>query len=211
MMSTVRLTACVVLAYVLCVLAVVVLSTLWLRWLLTTALLVSAALLSRSSLPSSAGASRRCVALAATFYAASACQILALGPLYVLASSPNAALPIALLSRCCISDVDAAGSFGETPLFAAALSGRVENVAALLKAGADVNKARSRTRETPLLAAVQRGHIDAAKMLLEAGADPCKADVFRQTPLKAALRKGDTLAVKILRNHSSCSSPRCCC
>jgi ankyrin repeat protein len=65
-----------------------------------------------------------------------------------------------------------------TPLFAAAVSGRTETVAALLKAGANANAPGATLglgllgSITPLNAAAVNGHTETVLALLEAGANP---------------------------------------
>jgi ankyrin repeat protein len=63
-------------------------------------------------------------------------------------------------------------SGGMTALLIAARDGRVEAVAALLDAGADVNQMSGGDRSTPLVMAIINGHFDLARFLLERGADP---------------------------------------
>jgi ankyrin repeat protein len=61
---------------------------------------------------------------------------------------------------------------GETPLMAAARTGRVDAVRLLLEAGANVNAADTYQQQTALMWAATEGHVDAVKTLLAAGADP---------------------------------------
>lgn len=62
------------------------------------------------------------------------------------------------------------GSYRRTALMYAALSGRVDMVATLLQAGADVTLATSQDSATALLLAMDNGHDDVVELLLAAGA-----------------------------------------
>jgi uncharacterized protein len=66
-------------------------------------------------------------------------------------------------------DVNQRGNFGNPPLKAAAVRGSLEELVALLDAGADVD-ARGEHGYTPLHHAVSQGHLEAVKLLLERGA-----------------------------------------
>jgi ankyrin repeat protein len=68
------------------------------------------------------------------------------------------------------ADVNAANSFGITPLLQAARYGDAATMTVLLKAGADIKKAE-REGETPLMAAARAGGVAAVKLLVEHGAD----------------------------------------
>jgi ankyrin repeat protein len=61
---------------------------------------------------------------------------------------------------------------GCTPLMRAAESGNIDEVRALLKAGADVNAAWPAWGHTALMFAAGEGHLEVVKALLAAGADP---------------------------------------
>jgi len=76
---------------------------------------------------------------------------------------------------------------GMTPLLLATREGHVESVAALLKAGADVNQVSAGDHTSPLLIATINGHFDLAKRLLDTGADPKIAAENGATPLYAAI------------------------
>lgn len=71
------------------------------------------------------------------------------------------------------ADPNTPGPGGTTPLYRASVQDRVDNVRALLAAGADPN-AESGTGEEglPLCGAACWGHIDSVRELLAAGADP---------------------------------------
>ena len=66
--------------------------------------------------------------------------------------------------------VDVHDDSGNTPLFAAVESGKVELVQTLIEAGADVN-ASAEEGETALMRAVDRGYIEVVKALIITGSD----------------------------------------
>lgn len=80
-----------------------------------------------------------------------------------------------------------AGHGGFTSLLFAARDGHTETAAALLDAGADINKPAGSDKNTPLLAALVNGHFDLAKMLVDRGADVNTAAENGVAPLYAVL------------------------
>ena len=72
----------------------------------------------------------------------------------------------------------------DTPLYAAAVDGQADEVAALLAAGADPNE--ESVQGTPLCAAACWGHTAVVRALLAAGADPELAQEHDFTPLEWA-------------------------
>ena len=74
---------------------------------------------------------------------------------------------------------------GFTALIVASAQGNLENVKALLAAGADIN-AVSAKGISALIAASGQGHLEIVKTLLESGADKSKETQFGFTALKAA-------------------------
>ncbi|MFC3834004.1 MULTISPECIES: ankyrin repeat domain-containing protein [Deinococcus] len=80
-------------------------------------------------------------------------------------------------------------------LLAAAQAGQAAQVAALLRAGADVNTADAAGR-TALTWAVVGDHVAAARVLINAGADPDRQDAQRNNAL---LVTGETGSVAMLR------------
>ena len=75
---------------------------------------------------------------------------------------------------------------GDTPVMVASQYGYCDTVAALIGAGADVNKAGH--GDIPLTAAAKAGHDNIIATLIGAGADVNKADDTGTTPLIAAAR-----------------------
>jgi uncharacterized protein len=95
-----------------------------------------------------------------------------------------------------LTDVNQVGLFGERPLDIAAVRGSIEELTALLDAGAEVN-APGECGNTPLHEAVSQGHFAVAKLLLEFGATTEMRNEFGQTPLDIARmhNRGDLAAL----------------
>jgi ankyrin repeat protein len=95
-----------------------------------------------------------------------------------------------------LTDVNQVGLFGERPLDIAAVRGSIEELTALLDAGAEVN-APGECGNTPLHEAVSQGHFAVAKLLLEYGATTEIRNEFGQTPLDIARmhNRGDLVAL----------------
>eukprot|EP00798_Chlamydomonas_sp_ICE-L_P022307 gene22307-biopygen30989 len=86
-----------------------------------------------------------------------------------------------------------------SPLHAAAKSGHVECIKALLDRGAGVDTCASTFYcSTPLHGAASEGHVECIKALLHHGADVNITDLFSHTPLYAAASKGHVECVKAL-------------
>ena len=81
-------------------------------------------------------------------------------------------------------------------LSAAASSGHVNVVMALVKAGANVDQVFAWS--TPLYKASLRGHLEVVKALVNAGANVNKADESGATPLYIAANQGHTNVVRAL-------------
>jgi ankyrin repeat protein len=92
-------------------------------------------------------------------------------------------------------------------LVTAAMSGRLEQVQALLDKGVNVN-AQDRSGNTPLMAAALGGHVQVAKVLLEKGANVNAAAKGGLTALNKALQyawmgRGQLEVAKLLKDHGA--------
>ncbi len=105
------------------------------------------------------------------------------------------------------ANVNVMNVYGTTPLFRASRDGGTVLVNLLLKAKADVNKARRKDGATPLYIASQNGHSEVVKLLLIFGADVNKARTIEytkgSTPLYIAQRNGNTEVVKLLKRYGA--------
>ena len=91
--------------------------------------------------------------------------------------------------------------FGLTPLHYAALYGRDQAIALILKSvGADVN-IRSASRTTPLHHAARAGHDACVKALLAAGADPFAQDAAGWTCLAFAAHANRVSTMRLILEH----------
>ena len=77
-------------------------------------------------------------------------------------------------------------SFGDMPIHVACTRGRVDEVEALLIAGADVN-ARGELENTPLHAAAGQGNVAVIRVLLQWGAPPGAVNTEGKTARDIAL------------------------
>jgi len=84
-----------------------------------------------------------------------------------------------------LTEVNQVGNFNERPLHVACSRGILEEVAALVKAGADVN-APGELGNTPLHEAIGQHHIKVIQFLLDHGASKEKKNEFGQVPLDVA-------------------------
>ncbi|HYP79967.1 MAG TPA: ankyrin repeat domain-containing protein [Steroidobacteraceae bacterium] len=75
---------------------------------------------------------------------------------------------------------------GFTPLLYTARQGCIDCARALLKGGADINRADP-DQTTPLVVALMNLHFDYASFLIKAGADVDRWDLYGQTPLYVAI------------------------
>jgi uncharacterized protein len=94
-------------------------------------------------------------------------------------------------------DVNQMGRFGERPLHIASSRGNVEEIAALVEGGADLDSAGD-LGNTPLHEAVSQNHIEAVSYLLKHGASTKVKNEFGQTPLDLARSSERDDIVKIL-------------
>jgi ankyrin repeat protein len=96
-----------------------------------------------------------------------------------------------------LEHVNQVGNFGDRPLHVASARGDMEEIAALVEAGAEVN-APGELGNTPLHEAVGQGHVNAIQFLVEHGASPNAKNQFGETPLDKAKRADRDDIVKIL-------------
>ncbi|MCS0639823.1 ankyrin repeat domain-containing protein [Streptomyces sp. LP05-1] len=87
---------------------------------------------------------------------------------------------------------------GQTALYLAAVSGRVEILGPLLAAGADPGRLSGVHGDLPLCGAACNGHTETVLALLAAGADPDQREAFGYTPLAWAVRRGGPATVRAL-------------
>jgi ankyrin repeat protein len=96
-----------------------------------------------------------------------------------------------------LEDINQVGNFGDRPLHVASVRGNMEEIVALVAAGADVN-APGDLANTPLHEAVSQEHLHAVKFLLDNGASPSVKNEFGETPLDIARAKGRRDIVDLL-------------
>lgn len=84
-----------------------------------------------------------------------------------------------------LTDVNQAGSNGDRPLHAASVRGIMDEVRALVSAGAEIN-VHGDLGYTPLHEAAAQGHIEVVKFLLENGASLTARNEFGDTPIDVA-------------------------
>ena len=101
-----------------------------------------------------------------------------------------------------LEDVNQVGNFGDRPLHVASVRGRMEEVEALVVAGADIN-APGELSNTPLHEAVSQEHVPVIRFLLEHGASPNLKNEFGKTPLDIAREKGRGDIVDLLERRKS--------
>ena len=100
-----------------------------------------------------------------------------------------------------LQDVNQVGNFGERPLHVASTRGNMEEIAALIEAGAEVN-APGELGNTPLHEAVVQGHLQAIQFLLDYGASPSAKNESGETPLDIARQTNRNDIVKLLQYQS---------
>ena len=96
-------------------------------------------------------------------------------------------------------------SFGPTPLFMAALTGRLEVARLLLDARAD--KEKSEAHSTPLFVASQQGHRELVQLLLEANANKDSTNEEGATPLLKAAERGHAEVARLLLEAGASKDP----
>jgi ankyrin repeat protein len=96
-----------------------------------------------------------------------------------------------------LEDVNQIGNFGERPLHVACARGNMEEIAALIEAGADVN-APGDMGNTPLHECVGQGHHPAIQFLLDHGASPYSKNEFGESAIDTANLKGRADIIRLL-------------
>jgi len=100
-----------------------------------------------------------------------------------------------------LEDVNQVGNFGDRPLHVASVRGNMDEIVALVAAGADVN-APGDHANTPLHEAVSQEHLPAIEFLLDNGASLNVKNEFGQTPLDIAREKGRSDMTELLERGS---------
>lgn len=98
------------------------------------------------------------------------------------------------------ADPDTLDSSGETALFGAAASARIEVVAYLLSIGARHDLHENTLGLTPLHWAASHGGVDVMRLLVEAGADPSAEDRGGRMPVDLAHQYGKGEHVAYLKS-----------
>ncbi|MBI2442174.1 MAG: ankyrin repeat domain-containing protein [Lentisphaerae bacterium] len=119
------------------------------------------------------------------------------------AGANNLVTPQAQAEEKALSDINAPiADDGATALHQAAQLNRLEEVAALLARGANIN-AVDKIGLTPLHQAALAGHTAIVSLLLEHKANPKVKDVFGLTPLHCAAQYGHGATIAILVNYGA--------
>lgn len=98
-----------------------------------------------------------------------------------------------------ITDPNQRGAVDDTLLHLAARTGAIEDIKALVDAGADVNIAGD-LGNTPLHQAAMMGQVGAVKLLLKLGARTYLKNEFDQTPLEVAELSGCSEVIQLLKH-----------
>lgn len=99
-----------------------------------------------------------------------------------------------------LTRADQCGAMDDTPLHIAARKGELDDIAVLVRHGADVNL-RGDLGHTPLHYAAMSAQAAAVERLLDLGADTSLKNEFSETPLQVAEVGGHTEIANILRTH----------
>ena len=99
-----------------------------------------------------------------------------------------------------LTRADQCGAMDDTPLHIAARKGELDDIAVLVRHGADVNL-RGDLGHTPLHYAAMSAQAAAVERLLDLGADTSLKNEFSETPLQVAEVGGPTEIANILRTH----------
>jgi len=100
-----------------------------------------------------------------------------------------------------LKSVHQAGIFGERPLGVACVRGIMEEIEALVEAGADVN-AKGELGNTPLHEVIGQNHLHVVEFLLRRGASCDTKNDFGDTPVDLARRQGAAEILKLLSQGS---------
>jgi uncharacterized protein len=100
-----------------------------------------------------------------------------------------------------LEEVNQAGNFGERPLGVACVRGKMEEIEALVDAGAHVN-ASGELGNTPLHEAVGQANVEAINFLLDHGASPHVKNQLGETPVDWAKLANRTDIVKLLQSET---------
>jgi ankyrin repeat protein len=100
-----------------------------------------------------------------------------------------------------LKDVNQIGNFDERPLHVACSRGRLDEVLALLAAGAEID-AKGELANTPLHEAVAQDHVDIVRALLAHGASASIRNSFGETAVEIARRSNRLAIVGLLQNSS---------
>lgn len=98
--------------------------------------------------------------------------------------------------------VEARSILGRTAIMFAALNGREDVIALLLRAGASVNVRTRFGSSTALIYAIDKNHVETVRALLKGGASVTDL-VGGQTALQRAVLKGNTDIVQLLLEHGA--------
>ena len=99
-----------------------------------------------------------------------------------------------------LTRADQCGAMDDTPLHIAARKGELDDIAVLVRHGADVNL-RGDLGHTPLHYAAMSAQAAAVERLLDLGADTSLKNEFSETPLQVAEVGGHMEIANILRAH----------
>ena len=119
-------------------------------------------------------------------------------PLHVAASTPHHVVPglMKMLTNAG-ANTECEDKFLDKPLHYATQANSLQNIAALLAAGADINS-KNLKHQTALHIAVEKQHDSAVESLIRARADVNNVDVCWTSPLDMATRLGNVNLVKTL-------------
>ena len=103
-----------------------------------------------------------------------------------------------------LEGVNQAGNTGDRPLHVAAIRGNMDEIKALVGAGAEVN-ACGDLGYTPLHYVAGQGHLDAVRFLLENGASPTKINELGESVLDVARQQGHNEIARLIASWQSAS------